>query len=137
MDTRILKQALHMMLQRGDNDPDVTSGIQDALEEIANVEELWGDDAVNWDYDVTPLPISGAIDLVNRCLYDDYGLLRRANTTAIDYGDFAYDARTGGNSYGFEYMSDKALEAGFEFIRDLWQDNENVGDNNLDGSFRK
>lgn len=134
MDTRILKKALHMMLQRGDHDPNVTSGIQDALEEIANVEERWGDDAMNWDYGATILPLTAAIDLVNVCLYDTYGLLCRSSPTVIRYEDFAPFAR---QAAGFETMSDQALRDGFEFVCDLWKDNERFGYNNLDGSFRK
>lgn len=70
--------------------------------------------------------------ILNNLTYDDYGLLRRKNET-VSFEQYSETVR---DKYDLT-LSDEVLELGYYFIRDLWNDNERYGNNNIDGTFRK
>lgn len=73
------------------------------------------------------------MDLLNMTTYDVYGRCQRMYRTANFY-DYAYRCRHDADLYG---LTDDQLLIAYDFIRDLWSDNERDGCNNPDGTFNK
>lgn len=132
----MLKEALNMMYARGDHEPEIKAEIKSALEELQTTMDLWGDRADNYELEARLVPEESMAELININLYNMYGRMMRENRNLVEFDLFVCGCR-GGSVYadGFEYLSDKALRGGYEFIRDLWQDNESNGSNNPDGTF--
>lgn len=76
-----------------------------------------------------------ALDVINMLYYDAYGRKRvelgRAPTFAEWYTDCIHVCNLLPSAFPTEVM-----EAGYAFIHDLWEDNQEYGANAADGTFR-
>ncbi len=107
----------------------------DALEEIARTIERY-DDREFWKSAAVVIPQPTLIDLLNELTYDDYGRLARARNNNLSFDVYAYNIREG-HLPSISYLTNEQLHDGYDLINDLWHDNENSGDNNADGTFRR
>lgn len=130
----ILQKSLRYYAQSAEcHDNGDLDDVFDALEHIAAV---W-DNALNDDYLNTAFEIIPTItltDFLNIATYDDLGKLIRKHS--LD--DPNLFARYVNAVHGwFSGCTNDQLQSGFEYICDLWSDNEREGDNNPDGTFKR
>ncbi len=67
--------------------------------------------------------------------YDDYGRLRKANYAIPTLEEWLDEAEKH-HSVSLRIFPKETLERAHDYFRDLWLDNEKVGDNNPDGTFK-
>lgn len=134
MKLKVIEEALKMYEARGDHDDQTQADIYNCWVELAEMKKPKGVD--DWYcQDVTILPSILMNDLCNRLLYDTYGRMARRLPNGRDIvANFIHAVHT--EEYLTE-ISDLILADAFEFLRDLWSDNEAVGCNNPDGSFKQ
>lgn len=115
--------------------------VVDIKEELIEVKTRYEehDERDTWEDTVHIITLPGVVDLMNRTLYDYYGRMRRRiEPNEITDRFFIAELRceTTSENFGFEQFTSEMLQAGYEVIHDLWGENEAIGDNNPDGSFK-
>lgn len=136
MKTETLRMALEMLEARGDYDEQTWTDIRDALQEIDDIEQADIDDGWQGQTEVHLITIQDSDALINKCLYDTYGKLRK-QTIPRDPLLLPNFHQRSKDVYGFEHWTFSAIRDGFEFVNDLWHDNEVDGANNPDGTFKQ
>ena len=128
----ILQEALEAYEKAGEYPDYKRRAIHDAIVETMS-NKVKGDDLLeNWYGAVYIVHAVDMLNILNILTYDTYGkLAKEANGKPkfIDYIDACREL------YGLESLSIGALRAGFDFLSDLWRDNEEQGSNNPDGTF--
>ena len=76
------------------------------------------------------------MDLINELYYDDYGRLRKARFAVPTIEEWIAETKRV-HTVGLDVFPADAIERAHDFLGDLWLDNERVGDNNPDGTFKK
>jgi hypothetical protein len=72
------------------------------------------------------------LDLMNMSTYDDYGKLAKAHGRDATFDEYATEVRK-----WHPTLTDENLHCGYDYVKDLWSDNEATGSNNEDGTFNK
>lgn len=134
MKLKIIEEALKMYEAHGNHDDQTQADIANCWIELAEMKKPKGVD--DWYCtDVTILPSILMNDLCNRLLYDTYGRMARRLPNGRDIvANFINAVHT--EEYLTE-ISDLILADAFDLIHDIWSDNETLGDNNPDGTFKR
>lgn len=136
MNARLLKEALEMLRDRGEHELLEEKEIESMLKDIDHVI----DQAAQYDMeaiaDVRFIPTMDVINVGNILHYDTYGKLRR-QTDQHDptLFDKFYEEVT--DDLTFRNSSKQAILPVFEFLKDLWAENEVEEANKPDGTFNK
>lgn len=104
----------------------------DVLEAIVECSELIKRDVDEYDT-VHIVSNNNMIDLLNVSTYDEFGKILAKNSEATFY-DYAKLVR---KDMMFSDLTNETIRPGYEFVFDLWHNNEAVGSNNPDGTFKK
>ena len=91
------------------------------------IAEEYNNDSENWEV---------CVDLINELYYDDYGRLRKARFAVPTIEEWIAETKRV-HTVGLDVFPADAIERAHDFLGDLWLDNERVGDNNPDGTFKK
>ena len=126
MQIRTLRNAIEFYAQNGNCDSNELDQIRKL---IADCDELVNRNVDETD-SVLAVPVFSLSDLLNIATYDTFGRMLKQNpdTTFEQYA-------TAVRKLLLSDLTDSALELGYYFIRDLWNDNEHFGHNKPDGSF--
>ena len=83
-----------------------------------------------WQSEVSVVTPNTLANLLISRTYDDYGKLMKStgSVTAEQYADIIK------NKYFFD-LTDSSIGIGYDIIKDLWTDNELLGNHNPDGTF--
>ena len=109
------------------------AAIKDALDEAHAQKELMDYELLKGQVHIVSL--TTAMETVNMALYDGYGRNAKAakkTGSAYTFREFLDFARK-------SFIADATIDVlkdGFEYLDDLWEDNETYGNNNPDGTFR-
>lgn len=123
-----LKKALEHYLYTADCDKEE---VVEALTECAQLEERF-DDYEALEGNSCILSINSVLQLLNLTTYDIYGKMKKAGRcTSLNH--YAHEVRL---KLGLDMTLD-TLSIGYSFVKDLWHDNEEIGANNEDGTFRR
>ena len=122
-------------IRLAENDPEYEDAHKAYLE-LRNAKRYWKPDNQRlWNDEVRVVPIDTLIDVQNHMLYDEFGKMAKeckdANTKMF-FDDYIEMAR---EYSAFMDVSLEVLEDGYQFLCDLWGDNEMYGENNPDGTF--
>ena len=82
-----------------------------------------------WDNSVELVTVPSLTNMLNYLTYDDYGKLKKS-TGSVSFEQYCNIVRT---KYDLD-LSPECLELGYDLIHDLWNDNEQFGYNNPDGT---
>lgn len=122
-------------IRLAENDPEYEEA-RKAYWELRNAQKYWkADNRRLWKDEVRIVPIDVMIDVQNHMLYDEFGKMAKEAELAgthVFFDDYVEMAR---EYSAFADVTLGVLEDGFEFLRDLWGDNETYGQNNPDGTF--
>lgn len=91
------------------------------------IAEEYNNDSETWEV---------CVDLINELYYDDYGRLRKARFAVPTIEEWIAETKRV-HTVGLDVFPADAIERAHDFLGDLWLDNERVGDNNPDGTFKK
>ena len=129
---KLLQEALTAILNRYDVESDEHEAIIEGLIQLKELKQQMKDDSL-WKDEVSIISTGANGDIVNMLYYATYGRLKKANGT-VSFEMFKEVVR---NSLLSEdrYFPTVLLRDGFDFLSDLWADNEALGCNNPDGSF--
>lgn len=86
-----------------------------------------------WHGSVCVLATTDVLELINHGLYNKFGKIMR---TPNDRNPMYRFADAVHETPGFEYLSDDIIRDGYEYLNDLWHDNEQYCSNNPDGTFK-
>lgn len=125
MEFSLIRQAMQLMIDNGIK----VNEAQQVIDDIDYMKKQIGIDS--WD-DCHILAESDVMNLLNRTTYDVYGRLYAANNGKVTFEQYAYKCRT---YHEWNCTSDTTLKVGYEFISDLYSDNEEKGFHNPDGTF--
>lgn len=109
------------------------SAVKEALDEAYAQKDLMDYELLKGNVHIVSL--TTALETINQALYDDFGRsakMHKKNNVPYTFNKFYTTARS-------SYLSDitvDMLRDGFEYLEDLWNDNEVFGNNNPDGTFR-
>lgn len=87
-----------------------------------------------WDWQVLPISMNDACNILNVTSYDEYGKLARANNGQVSIEDFEQVVY---KQYIFDDMYREFLSSGYDIVKDLWDENEAYGNNKPDGTYNK
>jgi hypothetical protein len=145
MNLQQLKNVIEYAIEQADaSGIEVIDGIEDQKQQVKTLEQMLLE--VNqlderlkaakldeiFDGSCYVVSISDIIDAVNYAAYDIYGKLQRNSTTRISTDEFIAECRRTLTLDGF---TDEMIREGYDFVSDLWYDNESVGNNKPDGTF--
>lgn len=121
----LIMQAMQLMIDNGINVNEAQQVINDIdyMRKQINIDD--------WD-DCHILAENDVISLFNSTTYDVYGKLYVANNCKVTFEQYAYECR---KYHEWNCASDTTLKVGYEFISDLYSDNEKQGYHNTDGTF--
>lgn len=127
MELSLLKTVLESYLKSGNCSESESESIERALYDCYELTNR-GYSQNDTVQIVTDLSV---MDLLNISTYNNFGkqLKQNPNSTLDDYRQVC-------NNLFLNELSTTTLESGYYFIRDLWSDNEQDGNNNPDGTFR-
>lgn len=129
----LLIEALQMLKDRGDNPDYKDRVIHDSLTELKSLRSDISEESRRiWKGAVHVVSMSNALDLQNALLYDTYGKLAREYDDNVPFLSYIAAARA---QFGFDEASIAFLRSGYDFLSDLWGDNEVNGNNGPDGTF--
>lgn len=105
---------------------------QAELDELLELEKRLHDsgDYDLWNGDIQIVDSAFMMDLMNMHTYDNYGKLTVRLGRDATFEEYAADVRE-----WHPTATDENLRCGYDLIRDLWSDNQAVGENKADGSF--
>lgn len=134
MKLRLIKEALEHYVLSADCSENDREEVFMAISECAQLEERYEDRDL-WKDAVSLITNSDLLDFLNFTTYDILGKLNRINDGEAPFESYAREVR---RMPGYQ-LTDGQLRAGYEFIMDLWHDNEayGCGYNNPDGTFNK
>lgn len=131
---KLLQEALTAILNKYDVESDEHGAIIDGLIQLKELKQQMKDDSL-WKDEVSIISTGANCDIVNMMYYDEYGKLKRANGT-VTFEMFQKHVRESFVASNGNYYPTVLLQDGFDFVSDLWSDNEALGNNKPDGSFR-
>lgn len=131
MKLRLLKEALEHYVLSADCSENDRQDVFAAITECAQLEERYSDREL-WKDSVHVITTSSLIDFLNMTTYDDFGKLAKSHDGRPPFDYYANEVRCGFQSD----LTDNAIRCGYDFLCDLWGDNERYGNNNEDGTFR-
>lgn len=91
----------------------------------ALIAEVYDKDTCTWDV---------CMDLINELYYDDYGRLRKTRYAVPTIDEWIAETKRT-HTVGLDVFPAEAIERAYDFLGDLWLDNEQHGDHYPDGTF--
>lgn len=136
MDIRILKEALKHYSQSADCPAKDRNHVLDAVGECqATIDQILAvgdyDDIM---YDVCTIASITVTDFLNLTSYDIYGKLAKKHGGRCPLSYYIHAMR---RDMFLDTLTAAQLELGYNFLADLWQDNEASGEHNPDGTFKR
>lgn len=131
MKLRLIKEALEHYVLSADCSEKDREEVFIAISECARLEERYNGREL-WQDAVSLITTSDLLDVLNQTTYDILGKLNRANDGYAPFESYAREVR---HTLGYQF-TDNQLRSGYEFLMDLWHDNEAYGVNNEDGTCR-
>ena len=137
MDIKILKDALKCYAQHESCPMDDMDKVLDAIGECqATIDRIVADGY----YDdvmcaVHTIPAIVLTDFLNMTTYDVYGKLAKQHGGECSFDRYMHEVQNIG--LGFCQMTAAQVMCGYDFLSDLWHDNESYGANNPDGTFKR
>lgn len=129
MKLTVLKNALENYMLCADCDYTDRGAAVEALAEINRLIERFTDRDL-WKDEVQIITTNDALTLLNAATYDVYGKL-----AVKDSATFKAYATSVRNLFDVD-LTNTVLHCGYDFINDLWRDNQEAGCNNPDGTFK-
>jgi hypothetical protein len=124
-----------MELLKNDYHPDYKERlISQTIDELYNVRVETNKCRSLWHGSVYVVATPDILELLNEHTYDVFGKIIKEYSgmqALYKYVDTVHSIP------GFEYMSYDILSDAFDYLNDLWHDNEENGSNNPDGTFKK
>lgn len=133
MNLNVLIDALTYYARSADCPEEDLDTVFDGLRECWQVKERYREADV-WKHEVNFIASCTLMDLLNVATYDTYGYCKRNYKQNMSFGDYAYRCREFAD---FAALTDSQLLVAYDFISDLWRDNEADGFNRADGSFNR
>lgn len=129
----ILIEALDNLWALSTRYPDYKrAAIKEALDEVHEQKKLMDYELLKGQVHI--ISLTTALETVNMALYDEFGRdAKKLKRDGVPYTFHRFH-----NMARNSMLSDMTIEMlrdGFEYLEDLWNDNETYGNNNPDGSF--
>ena len=128
--TTLLRKALLDYLDRDTITEEDRNSINAAIAELDEIEQRAGaDDA--WKHECYILHADSVCDLMNISTYDDYGKMYVKQHGTVNYVDY--------ERMVLKYkptITTAAIELGYDIVHDLYDENEQQGEHNPDGTFK-
>lgn len=147
MKLSIIEKALASYIRSAECSATDVDEVLTAIQECAATRDRYRDDDIKlWKENVQIIPLTTLMDFLNITTYDVYGKMQKTalknridniptERYTIPLDQYAYECRK--QMPGCELLTNSQLECGYEYIRDLWFDNEADGCHNDDGTFQK
>lgn len=132
MNANLLIKALRT-LRTNESEKEHLDEIDSAIKELQEVTLLAHTAKDEWLQDVTPMTTASCISVLNMLTYDIYGKIARRNHGEVLLEEYMDACRY--ELDGVDTMTESQLQYGYDFVGDLWQENENINGNNADGTF--
>lgn len=129
MKLNLLKAALEHYVLSADCSENDRQDVFEAITECAHLEERYSDRKM-WKDSVHVITTGSLIDFLNMTTYNDYGKLAKPRNGNVPFECYAAVVRQGFQTD----LTDDALRCGYDFLHDLWNDNEAYGNHNEDGT---
>ena len=129
--TTLLRKALLDYLDRDTITEEDRNSINAAIAELDEIEQRAGTDDA-WKHKCYILHADSVCDLMNISTYDDYGKMYVKQHGTVNYVDY--------ERMVLKYMptiTTAAIELGYDIVRDLYDENEQHGEHNIDGTFKR
>lgn len=130
MTTTLLRKALLDYLDNTTVTEEDRNAINAAIVELDEIEQRAGaNDA--WKYECYILHAESVCDMMNMATYDEYGKMYAKQHGTVNYVDY--------ECMVLKYMTTMttaAIELGYDIVRDLYNENEQQGSHNPDGTFK-
>lgn len=130
MKLQTIENALKHYMLSADCSVEEREDIDSALRTCHAVAERYADRNL-WQDSVQLITTSTLIDFLNMSTYDTFGKLAKRHDGKVPFEHYVAAVR----NKGLEQLTNGQIECGYEFINDLWHDNEASGDNSIDGTF--
>ena len=130
MTTTLLRKALLDYLDHTTVTEKDYNAINATIVELDEIEQRAGTDDV-WKYDCYILQSDAVCDLMDMATYDEYGKMYVKQHGTVNYADYEHMV--------LKYMTTMttaAIELGYDIVRDLYNENEQQGEHNPDGTFK-
>ena len=131
MKLQTIENALKHYMLSADCSVEEREDVDSALRTCYAVSERYADRKL-WQDSVQLITTSTLIDFLNMSTYDTFGKLAKLHNGDVPFEYYAAAVR----NQGLEQLTNGQIECGYEFINDLWRDNEESGANNEDGTFK-
>jgi hypothetical protein len=132
MKLSVLGDALFFYGLNCDHSYEEYAEIKKALQQVVEqLRQANNSDCEIWPDEVALIHSSLVCEWSNTMWYNIYGRLARRGKVTLE--QFASAVRAHEFPYG-QFLADSWIEAGFNYIADLWHKNESVGANRKDGS---
>ena len=135
MKIELIKKALRNYAASAECPNNERNDVFEALDEIAETVERYVDMKL-WEGKALLIPLPALIDILNETTYDDYGKLARIHKGDAPFEYYAHAVREK-HCDGFRMLTNDQLECGYALLHDLWIDNDDNGDHNADGTFKR
>lgn len=123
MNLNVLIDALMHYARSADCPEEDLDAVFNGLKECWQVKERYREAAI-WSHSVRFIAEATLMDLLNVATYDTYGQCKRTYGQGMTFGDYAYRCREFAD---FAALTDDQLLIAYDFISDLWRDNEADG----------
>lgn len=137
MDIKIMKEALKCYAQHESCPMDDMDKVLEAIGECqATIDRIKEDgDDFKEAYNIHTIPSIVLTDFLNLTTYDVYGKVAKQHGGKGSFDRYMYKVRDIG--LGFNMLTAAQVMCGYDLLSDLWHDNEESGDNNPDGTFKR
>ena len=130
MKTTLLRKALLDYLDRTTVTEEEYNAINAAIVELDEIEQRAGTNDA-WKHECYILHAESVCDLMNMATYDEYGKMYVKQHGTVNYVDYESMVLT-----FMTTMTTAAIELGYDIVRDLYNENEQQGLHNPDGTFK-
>lgn len=136
MDIRILKEALKCYAQSADCPAKDRDKVLEAIGECqATIDRVIAEDVDDFTFIVSTIPVMTLSDFLNLTTYNIYGKLAKRHGGRAPFHHYVHAVER--DSLMINMLTAAQLQVGYDFIADLWSDNEANGEHNPDGTFKR
>lgn len=129
MNTHLMRKAFDVLQSQSELTNDETKDIKQFIKSLDEIDELADDDELSAN--IIAMPSLAIGDMLNCYTYDVYGKLHKASGKCT-FDDYLKELRK-----DVSLITTEAVDWAYDFIKDLWLDNETDGNNNDDGTFKR
>lgn len=129
MTTDLMRKAFNALQSQSKLTEDETKDISQLIKTLDEIDELANGDELSTSIIIMPSLAIG--EMLNCYTYDIYGKLYKASSNCT-FDDYLKELRK-----DVSLITTEAVDWAYDFIKDLWLDNEADGSNNDDGTFKQ